>query len=363
MDIEEKIRQIEEEIRNTPYNKATQHHIGKLKAKLARLKEKSLKKAPPGRREGFAVRKAGDATVALVGFPSVGKSTLINKLTNAQSEIGAYDFTTLRVIPSVMEYKGARIQILDLPGLISGASSGRGRGREVISMIRSADLILTLVDVFNPLQYKIILNELREAGIRPDEEPPKVKIYKKSRGGIKVNSTVELTKITDTEIKGVLSEFRIYNAEIVIREDITVDRFIDALAGNRVYIPSLVVLNKIDLVRDEYLREIKRELQREYIPISAVKGTNIEKLKEEIYKRLNFIRVYMKPQGGKADMREPMIVVRGSTVGDVCDRLHRELRENFRYAKVWGSSVRFNAQRVGLNHVLEDGDIVTIVSK
>lgn len=77
--------------------------------------------------------KSGDARVALVGFPSVGKSTFLSKITKTKSEAAAYSFTTLTAIPGVLEYGGAEIQILDLPGIIEGASEGKGRGRQVIS--------------------------------------------------------------------------------------------------------------------------------------------------------------------------------------------------------------------------------------
>ena len=68
-----------------------------------------------------------------MGFPSVGKSTFLSKITKTKSEVAAYSFTTLTAIPGVLEYGGAEIQILDLPGIIEGASEGKGRGRQVIS--------------------------------------------------------------------------------------------------------------------------------------------------------------------------------------------------------------------------------------
>src|SRR5512137_3223025 len=130
--IEEQIKEIEEEIFNTQKNKATEHHIGKLKAKIAKLRAQQelqkVKGGGTGRR--FYIKKSGDATVALVGFPSVGKSSLLNYLTASKSLVADYQFTTLEVIPGVMFYKSAKIQILDMPGLIKGADRGKGRGRE-----------------------------------------------------------------------------------------------------------------------------------------------------------------------------------------------------------------------------------------
>ncbi len=362
MNIEDKIKAIEEELRKTPYNKATEHHIGILKAKLARLREEAQKKGAKGRIEGYAVRKTGDATIVLAGFPSVGKSTLLNKLTNAASPVAEYDFTTLNVIPGMMEYKGAEIQMLDVPGLIKGASSGRGRGKKVLSVIRSADLILLLIDVFNLQQLEVLERELYDTGIRLNGRRPEVKIVRKAQGGVSISSTIELTKLSEATIKAVLGEYRIHNADVVIREDIALEQLIDVVAGNRLYLPSITVLNKIDLVNEEYLKEVQNLLKKEYIAISADRGRNLEMLRNIIFEKLGFIRVYLKPQGKKADS-EPMILGRGSTVGSACDKIHADFQRNFRYAQVWGKSAKFNGQKVGLEHVLEDGDVLTMVTR
>ena len=73
----EKIEELQKELSKTKYNKKTQHHIGLIKAKLAVLNEK-VSSSSGGKGEGYSVRRTGDATVVMVGFPSVGKSSLLN---------------------------------------------------------------------------------------------------------------------------------------------------------------------------------------------------------------------------------------------------------------------------------------------
>ena len=115
MGIPEKIKAIQDEIHRTQLNKATEHHIGLLKAKIAKLKreqESDAIKKSSKKSDGFDVKRTGDATVVFIGLPSVGKSTLLNKLTGSKSTIGAFQFTTVTVVPGVLEHRGAKIQML-----------------------------------------------------------------------------------------------------------------------------------------------------------------------------------------------------------------------------------------------------------
>jgi uncharacterized protein len=363
MAIDERIRKIEEEIKKTPYNKATSHHIGKLKAKLSRLKEESLQRSSSGAKgRGFHIKKSGDSTVVLVGFPSVGKSTILNQITNADSKIGEYEFTTLEIIPGIMEYKGAKIQIFDIPGIITGASRGKGRGKEILSVSRNADLILVILDVFNPQHMQVILDELRNIGIRPNESVPDVSLKKRKIGGINLSSTVNLTQIDEKTIRSILNEYGIHSADLLIRDDVSIDQFIDSLDTSCCYIPMLMVVNKVDLADDEYLQKLKSELP-DAIYIAADRGYNVDLLKEKIFEKLNLIRIYLKPQGLKADYEEPLIVRKESTIEEVALRLHRDFVRNFRQARVWGSSVKFPGQKVGLEHQLKDEDVLRIIIK
>lgn len=362
--IEQQIKAIEDEIFKTQKNKATEHHIGRLKAKIARLRELGEKRKSAGAKgKGFSIKKTGDVTVGIVGFPSVGKSTLLNQLTTAESKVGDYDFTTLETIPGMMKYKGAEIQVLDLPGLIVGASKGRGRGREVISAVRSVDLLLLMIDASNIEQLDLIEQELYLAGVRLNQKKPDVVISKKNYGGITVNTTVPLTFLNELVIKSISSEF-VINADITLREDITEDQLIDVFAQNRVYISALVALNKTDLVPSEVLQNALGRLHQkrwDVVPISAKNKDNLDHLKEQIFLHLRLIRVFMKPVGKKADYVQPMILREGQTVADACRQIHRDFYKNFRYASVWGPSAKHSGQKIGLEHVLEDQDVLTIV--
>jgi len=164
-DFASKIAKLEEEIRKTPYHKGTEHYIGRLRAKIAKLRQQEDKITKTSGRFGFIPKKEGDATVVLIGPPSVGKSTLLNKLTKAHARVESWPFTTLTVVPGMMEYQGAKIQIFDLPGIVSGAAIGVGRGREVLSATRSADLLILMVDLKTRIRIRTILKELRQSGV------------------------------------------------------------------------------------------------------------------------------------------------------------------------------------------------------
>jgi ribosome-interacting GTPase 1 len=376
MGIPEKIKEIQDQIHRTQINKATEFHIGLLKAKIARLKREMQENVhgktmhSGGENIGFDVRKAGDATVVLIGLPSVGKSTLLNSLTNAKSRVASYQFTTLTAVPGMLHYRGAKIQLLDLPGIIEGASGGKGFGKRVLSVARGADLVLIVLDVFQPQHLSVLKRELAEGGIRLDEQPPNILIEKTSTGGISVNAQVPI-KVSERLIKEIMRLYGLHNGRLIIREpNFTDDQLIDVLSGNRIYLPSLIVLNKIDLVNASFVHENKSKILGDddnnnnnnyFIAVSADSGINIDVLKEAIYERLGFIRVYMRPKGGETDFKEPLIMKKGATVKDVCNKIHRNMAKNFRYGLVWGTSAKFAGQKVGLDHKLADEDVLTIV--
>jgi hypothetical protein len=197
-----------------------------------------------------------------------------------------------------------------------------------------------------------------------NQKPPNITIKKKYRGGININTTIQLTKINQKTVESIMNEYGVHSADVVFREDITVDQLIDVMTGNRVYLPGVAALNKADLVSEEYVKELQKKLGMELIPISAKTGMNFDLFREEIYQKLDFIRIFTRSRGVKkgSDDDLPMMLQRGVTVRMVCQKLHRAMLENFRYAQVWGKSAKHPGQKVGLDHILEDDDLVTIVT-
>jgi hypothetical protein len=147
----------------------------------------------------------------------------------------------------------------------------------------------------------------------------------------------------------------------VIREDVESEQIVDFLSGSKTYAKGLTLINKIDLVDDKFLEDLKTKIKSEYITVSAESNKNLDVLKDMIYEKLRFMRIYLRPKGGETDFKEPLIAKEGSSVLDICNKLHRNMKKQFRYGLVWGKSVKFGGQRVGINHVLVDEDVLTII--
>ncbi|GFR48130.1 hypothetical protein Agub_g9964 [Astrephomene gubernaculifera] len=367
MGILEKIKEIELEMARTQKNKATEYHLGQLKARLAKLRTELQAPASKGGggESGFEVQKYGDGRVALIGFPSVGKSSLLTLLTGTESEAAAYEFTTLTCIPGVIHYNDSKIQLLDLPGIIEGAAEGKGRGRQVIAVCKSADLLLMVLDATKPLYHKQILTrELEAVGIRLNRSPPNIYFKKRKTGGVSINSTLPLTQLDDKLIQRVLQEYKLHNCELLFKEDCSVDDLIDVIEGNRRYIKCLYVYNKVDMCSIEEVADIAHWPNS--IPISCSLRLNLDGLLERIWEMMALVRVYTKKVGAKPDFADPVVLTcdrGGTTLEALCRQIHNSMVSQFKYALVWGTSSKHYPQRCGLSHPLEDEDVVQIVKK
>lgn len=290
---------------------------------------------------------------------------MLTLLTGTSSEAAAYEFTTLTCIPGVIHYNDAKIQMLDLPGIIEGAAEGKGRGRQVIAVCKSADLLLMVLDAGKPHYHREILTrELEAVGIRLNRSPPNISFRKKKTGGITVTSLVPQTIMDEKMVHRILSEYRIHNADVLLKEDISVDDLIDVIEGNRRYMRCLYVYNKIDVCSIEEIDEIAR---RPYsIPISCYHKLNMDGLLVKIWDMMGLVRVYTKRVGHKPDFAEPVVLSEdrgGTTIEHFCNHIHKSLTAEFNYALVWGTSAKHLPQRCGLSHTLQDEDVVQVVKR
>ena len=364
--IPEKIRALEKMYATVPKHKGTEKLRLQIKRKLSELrkeleKQRQMKKGGGG--PSLAVRKEGAAQIVLVGLPNVGKSSLMKKLTNVEADVADYAFTTVEPIPGMMHHKDIQIQVVEVPGLVEGASLGKGMGTQLLSVIRNADAVAIVLDLSqDPVkQMEILLREFERAGIKLNRRRPRVEIKRTSMGGIVING-VENIRGEVSEVMRMLRDERIHSAEVTVKEPVTLEEFADALDDSLVWRRAIIIANKGDAAgsRGNYSRLLKAYAERfKVIPVSARRGVNLDELKDAIYDLAGIIRIFTKSPG-EEPAYPPIAMKKGSTVIDVAKKIHKEFSRNFRYARVWGKSVKFPGQRVGADHVLEDGDVVEI---
>ncbi|KAL1670759.1 hypothetical protein GGF50DRAFT_93732 [Schizophyllum commune] len=208
-------------------------------------------------------------------------------------------------------------------------------------------------------QRRLLEIELDAVGIRLNKQKPDVVFKKKMTGGF--TATVKLTKTDEKTIRTILASYKLHNCDVMIREDITTDEFIDVLIGNRKYVPCLYVYNKIDSISLEQVDKIAREPHTAVI--SCEMDLNLDYLIERMWDDLGLVKIYTKKRGAHPDLDDPVCLHKGSTIETVCNSIHRSLVPSFKYAL--GKSSKFNphAQKVSLNHVVQDEDVVTIFTK
>jgi uncharacterized protein len=245
-------------------------------------------------RDSIAVRREGAAQIALVGPPNVGKSSVLQALSEIQIKTGDYPFTTLRPVPALTRIGGVLVQLVEIPGLIAGATEGRGGGRALLGVLRNADAIVYCC----------------RAGAKAADELEVVR-REVAAAGIDKPAVIALTRAD--EANGAL-----------------VDRLEAGFDGMRV------------------------------IAVSVLEDASIDELRQAIWQLTGLIRVRLRA-GGTVD-EEPLALAGGATVADVAMGIHHELAANFSGARVWGPSARFDGQRVGRNHEVEDGDVVEILA-
>lgn len=305
---QEKTAALEEMLAIIPKHKGTEHLIGDLRRRIAKVKAEAQKKGGPKRGPSIFVEREGAGQVVLVGPPNSGKSTIVGLLTNARVEAAEYPFTTQKPVVGMMPFENIQIQLVDLPPISTEHTESW-----VLSLIRPADLVLFVVDLASD-------NLLEEIAF--------------------VEEVLGLARID------------------LVRASSTPP---PAEPGRAVK-KTLLVGNKLDEKGAEEAQAILRELYGQRFPILAVSTLDsayLEALRQRIYEGLGVVRIYTKTPGRPSAMNVPVVLPKGSTILDVAESIHKDFAEKLKFARIWGDD-RYDGQRVNRDYLVQEGNIIEL---
>lgn len=305
---QEKLEILEQLLAIVPKHKGTEKLQALLKTKISKLRQEMQRRPTVARHSPIAhLEKSGAGRVVVVGSPNAGKSRLIKSLTGANPEVGDYPFTTRLPAPYMMRYENIQIQFIDTPPYLDDDIP-----LVLPELLRTADAVLVCLDLTqtdDPARLETFLEQMKKKKIElvPEGEP-------------------------------------IAPAERPSRKR------------------TLLLANKVDAERSqEALEDWRLLLGNKFplLPVSAASGTGLEELKKRVYGLLEIIRVYSKSPGKKPDFNEPFTLKKGSTVIDMARAIHKDLVDNFKYARLWrGKTIQ--GLLINRDHVLQEGDVVEI---
>ena len=254
----EKLRILKLMLAKVPKHKGTEHLQKEIKERIKKYtslleKEKQTKKG-----KSTGIKKEGAAQITIIGPTNSGKSTLLSKLTNAKPLIAPFPFTTTKPEIGALDYKGIKLQIVEIPAIIENFID-TDKGLQYLSIIKTSDLVVLLFK--DEKEKQMLLKELKTNDV-------KTKILIPAKGDIK----------------------------------------------------------------------------------------------EEIWSKLNLIKVYTKQPGKNKDF-PPVALKTNSTLKDLAIKVHKDFIEKFNFARIWGKSIKHQGTKVSLEHILKDEDIVEFHTK
>ncbi|MBT5215437.1 TGS domain-containing protein [Candidatus Woesearchaeota archaeon] len=253
----EQLLALQKMLKTAPKHKSSEKLNASIKERIAKLKA-NIERQSKSSGKGYSptIKKEGAAQICLVGKTNSGKSRLLNALTGTNAEVAEYEFTTKKPEIGIMDYKGIKIQIVELPAIVKDFE-GSVMGPTYSGILKQSDLMVLLFD------------------------------------------TVKDKNFLDKELSEVKTKRTIYNDQ------------------------------------------------------------EAEKFKGVVWKMLDVMKIYTK-QPGRVKDQPPMAFKKGSTLRDVAKKVHKDFLKSFKYAKVYGKSAKFKGQMVGLDHILQDDDVVEL---
>lgn len=350
----EKLAALEEMRSHAPQHKGGEALKGEINSKIAKLKlelEKDKKQAAKrGGGPTLSVKKDGVGQLVLVGLPNAGKSTFFNAVTGLNSLVGDWEFTTSKPEIGMVDFKGAKIQLVDLPPIVEGSSEGKVNGKEILAVVRNADALVVVVSVATQDEdWRIISNELKNSGILLNRRKPNIKITATTFPGISITGK-EFLKIPMEQFVNFLKTMGMHNAQVILQEDTTIEKITEAMDDTLVYKRTMIVYTKGRPTRRVDAGESAMHIAWD------VNNPRPNEMANKLFEVLDKVYVYTKKPGQDA-AKLPLVVPQGATVLDVATQVHKDIVQNLKYAKIWGSA-KFEGQRVAKDYIVQNGDII-----
>lgn len=361
--IEEKMAALQEMRSAMPSHKGAEKLRAEITKKIARLRgemEKKAQKKSSGKGQEFHVKKDGCGQIAIIGFPNTGKSTLLKALTGVEVEIASFPFTTKVPVAGMMNYEGARVQLVEVPAIIEGSAGGKAHGTQIFSLIRNTDAVALMLNARTALEeFKKIEKELEKAGIFLNKKKPGIQVKQTGFKGITIAGK-KFLKTKEEEFVNYLKNCGIHHASIVLSEFTDIRKLEEALDESLSYKISFAIINEaFGKANPGEASEIEKKMPVK--KISGLEEKEIAEMKKALFDVLEKILIYTKKPGEKADTKEPIVLNKGATVEDVAQKLHKDFAQKLKFVKVWGST-KFAGQMVARNYKLKNKDVIEIYS-
>jgi len=367
----EKMDKMIEFLKYVPQHKGTLKLRGEIRRKISIIREdlEDKKRKGTGKSSGgpkLFVEKEGSAQVAILGLTNSGKSCLMQAVTNANVVVSPTNYTTTQPVPGIMDFGDVQFQLVETPAVMEGSGDGRAWGLMTLGIARNADGVILMVDLANnPIwQVDLLLSELEKSRVLVKKPNGKVEIERRHAGtALRIILVGKLIDCSLKEVENLLRNYKIHDAIVRISGEVSLDDIEDSIFETTTYKPAVIVANKADLPGViQNFQMLKKHVNNRIpiVPMSCEKKLGVEELGKALIQSLSIIRIYTKEPGSKTNTGRPFALKSGTTIGDLAKNIHKEFITNFLFAMVWAKRLPFSPKKVGMNFVLDDGDIVEI---
>jgi len=363
----EKILALQEFLSAIPKHKGNERLRAQIKRKIALLKaEVRTKKSGGGRATERSIQRAGAAQIVILGLTKVGRSSLLTAVTAAKPIVAPYPYATQENVPGMLQFEDLQLQLVELPALVPDQDGKFVFQEGSVDLVRNCDGLIVMVDLStDPVeQFDQIVAELARSQVSMTRLESNVSVVKTHAGGLQLFAAGRLVGCTRDQVASLLKSYAIPNAIVRTTGDASLDDIEGViLETNLNYKPTIVVANKADLPSaPENSRRLLEHVgsRTDVLVTSCLTRLGLSELGRKLFETLNLVRVYTKDPNASAASPEPFVIKGGTTVGELSRQIHTALFRQFKYARVWGKSVSYEGERVGISHVLLDRDVVEI---